>query len=422
MKKNKKAKSTGAKQAKETPTKKADWQAKMATLRLWLKEEKSTVVVLAIAALAFVLSFARIHSEDFLHGAGEIFNVYGDEEVEFDTATVNEVLREEAAPDEVVTDSSVGSQELLVTVTSGRYVGQQMKAYNYFGALGGIPVRVKDSVTLTIKTHADGELSATVYEFFRIPALTFFLLVFIAATFAIGRLTGLKSLFGLLFTGVCLFTILVPLLIKGAPAVPTTFAVCSYVALVCFVVLGGVHRKSMCAFLGTVAGMSLSMLFGLAMQWFARIDGLRLDDAESLYQLGYYEGIMIDIRGLLVASIIICSLGAVMDVAMSISSALEEIHVANPALTQRELFESGMNLGRDMAGTMTNTLILAFAGGEFSLMVYIYARNDTFYHFISTGFIAIEAISGLSSSIGMILAIPLTAIISSTLITRAWLD
>ena len=77
-----------------------------------------------------------------------------------------------------------------------------------------------------------------------------------------------------------------------------------------------------------------------------------------------------------------------------------------------------MNIGRDMVGTMTNTLILAFLGCEFTLILFLYSREMTFYHLFSTAFVAIETISGLSSSLGMILAIPLTALISSTLITR----
>lgn len=108
-----------------------------------------------------------------------------------------------------------------------------------------------------------------------------------------------------------------------------------------------------------------------------------------------------------------------MDVAMSISSALEEVHAANPTLSRKELFRSGMNIGRDMAGTMTNTLILAFLGSEFTLIIFLYSRGLSFYHLYSTAFVALETISGLSASIGMILAIPLTALISATLIANS---
>lgn len=383
-----------------------------------LKEETGTIVVLVLSALIFLVAIRVIYSEDFLKDVGEIFWVYGNNTVEFETATVNEVLNEDLEPDQVVPDVLIGSQHLGVTVTSGRHKGKQMEAFNAYGVLAGVPVKANESVTLTIKTSDDGDMTATVYELNRIPVLAVFLLLFVVVVGFVGGFTGLKSLVGLVFTAICLFFILIPLILKGAPAIPMTFIVCAYVALVCFVILGGVHRKSMCAFLGTASGMFLAMVCAMAVQHFARIDGLRIEDSEALYQMGLYKGVIVDIRGLLAASVIICSLGAVMDVAMSMSSAIEEIHAANPALTQKELYKSGMNVGRDAAGTMTNTLILALIGSEFTLMIFLYVRGLTFYHLFSTVFVVIETISGLSSSIGTILAIPLTALISSTLITR----
>lgn len=381
--------------------------------------EKSSVIVLAFAAVLFFAVFLRIYSEDLFNGTNSIFWEYGDEKIDFDKATVTEIQSEELEGDELADGAYKGTQKLGVTVKSGTYKGEEMVAFNYIGPLSGVPVSVGDSVILTIKTHADGEHSATVYEFNRIPILGIFLLLFFIAVIIVGGRTGLKSLVGLLFTIFCLFTILIPLLIKGAPTVLTTFFMCAYVALVCFTILGGIHRKTVSAFLGTVSGTFLAMAFALMVQYFAKIDGLRLEDVEPMIQLKYAGApIGIHLQGLLVASIIISALGAVMDVAMSISSALEEVHAANPKLSKNELFKSGMNIGRDMVGTMTNTLILAFLGSEFTLIIFLYSRGLTFYHLFSTAFVALETISGISSSIGMVLAIPLTALISSTLITQ----
>ncbi len=378
--------------------------------------EKNSIIVLVIAAVVFLCVFFRIYSADILNGAGEIFSPYGEEKVEFEKAAVTEMLNENMEKDKVADSAYTGSQEFLVIVKSGRYKGESMIVKNYFGPNYGGPVSEGDSVILTIKTYADGGHSATVYEYNRIPILAVFLILFFAAIILIGGRTGLKSLIGLIVTAVCLFMILIPLLLKGAPTVFTTFLTCVYIALVSFTILGGVHRKTISAFLGTTAGVFFAMLFGLLVQHFARIDGLRMEDAEPLLQLKY-AGVPIGLRGLLAAGIIISALGAVMDVAMSISSALEEVHAANPSMPGKELFRSGMNIGRDLAGTMTNTLILAFLGSEFTLIIFLYARGLSFYHLFSTAFVALETISGLSASIGMILAIPLTALISSKLIS-----
>lgn len=263
-----------------------------------LKEEWPTVIALVASALVFIIAMFSIHSEDFLGSVADLFSVYGDEVVEFDTATVNEILSEDINPDQVISDASVGSQNLSVTITSGRYKGQQLEAFNSFGAMSGVPVKVNESVTLTVKTRTDGSVSATVYELNRLMTMMAFFLFFVVVVFVVGRITGLKSLVGLVFTAICLFFILIPLLVKGYPAIPTTFVICAYIAFVCFVILGGVHRKSMCAFLGTVSGVFLAMACGAVVQWFARVDGLRLEEAEPLYQMGLYEGFTIDIRGL----------------------------------------------------------------------------------------------------------------------------
>ena len=381
-----------------------------------IKNEKATAIVLALAAVVFFAMLFWLHSEDILKGTNEIFSSGGDEVLSWEKATVTEIVSEEKDVDEIAEGAYTGSQELSTVIKSGKYKGETMTVYNYFSPLYGIPVEVGDSVVVTIKTHSDGTRSATVYEFNRIPILAIFILLFFLVIILVGGRTGLKSLVGLIITVICLFMILIPLLLKGAPTVLTTFLVCAFIALVCFTILGGIHRKTVSAFLGTVSGAFLAMLFGLAVQAIAKIDGFRLEDAEPLLQLKYV-GATVGLKGLLVAGIIISALGAVMDVAMSISSALEEVHAANPSLSRKDLLRSGMNIGRDMAGTMTNTLILAFLGSEFTLMLFLYARDLSFYHMYSTSFIAVETISGLSSSIGMILAIPLTALISSVLIT-----
>ena len=402
---------------KEKAKRRRSMMKKAKSIPIPQKNNLATILVLVISALLFLGMFLWLHPQDILKGKNEIFNVYRDEMVEFEKATVRAIPSEEKNVDEFAEGAYVGTQELTCVVKSGRYKGEIMTVYNYFGPLYGVPVELGDSVVVTIKTHTNGETSATVYEFNRIPIIGAFMLLFFIIVILIGGKTGLKSLVGLILTFLCLFFILIPLLLKGWPTIPTTFAMCAFISLVAFTILGGVHRKTISAYLGTLAGMVFAMIFGLAVQSLTKIDGLRLEDAEPLMQLRYI-GATVKIRGLMVAGIIISALGAVMDVAMSISSALEEIYAANPTLSSISLFRSGMNIGRDMVGTMTNTLILAFLGSEFTLMIFLFARDLTFYHLFGTAFIALESISGLAASIGMVLAIPLTTLISVMLIVR----
>ena len=171
--------------------------------------------------------------------------------------------------------------------------------------------------------------------------------------------------------------------------------------------------------LGTIAGTAFALLFGLFAQAICRVNGYNTGSEAVGYLMQLRaDGVPLGIKGLLAAGVVISALGAVMDVAMSISSALEEVHAANPELGFRALFRSGMNIGQDMVGTMTNTLILAFLGSSFTLILYLYSLGLSFYQLLPSAYIAVEVVSGIASSIGMILAIPLTAAVSAAMLER----
>lgn len=104
-----------------------------------------------------------------------------------------------------------------------------------------------------------------------------------------------------------------------------------------------------------------------------------------------------------------------MDVAMSVSSAVNELHVVNPTLTVRELFRSGMTIGRDAMGTMANTLILAFAGTSLNMIILLYSYGVTFTQLMNTDYVAVEIIQSIAGSLGIVFTVPAAAIISAWL-------
>lgn len=376
----------------------------------WLRENKWTCVVLA-AALAVLLA-ARLLAAPVPVQSDEPEN-----RADYESASVDQILSDSTEKDPASDNGYRGEQLLLVTVRSGDYKGQQMQVYNYVGPLYGGPLKVGDRATVLISTYSDGTVNATVYEFDRLLPLCIVLVLFIAAAVAVGGRTGVKSLVALAVTLVCLFGVLLPSLMKGANTLLMTFIVCAYVAVVSLTIVGGVRKKTVCAMLGAVAGTALALLFGLLAQGLTRIDGLRIDDVEPLLQLRQ-TGTPIGLRGLLVGGIVISALGAVMDVTMGIASSLSEVHAANPELSRRELFRSGMNIGRDMVGTMTNTLILAFLGSGFTLILYLYSLGLSHRQLLSSAYVSLEVVSGVASSVGVILSIPLTALITAEVFTR----
>jgi len=331
--------------------------------------------------------------------------------MEYENAVVEQILSDSTESDPVSEGHFRGGQSLIVRVKTGRYAGQQMLADNTVGPIYGTPMEVGDGVTVGLSTYSDGTVRCYVYEYNRFPGLLLVAAAFLLVTVLVGGRVGLKSLVSLGLTVAALLFVLLPLLLAGWPTIPTTFLISVLVTTATFVILGGVDKKTVCACLGTLAGIALATLFGLVSQQLLRMDGYRQEYAEALLQLRQTGESAIGITGLVTAGVIVSALGAVMDVAMSISSAIQELTRVNPQLTAKDLFRSGMNIGRDMVGTMTNTLILAILGSGLTLVVYIYSLSLQPWQLLSSAYMSLEAISAVASSIGVMLAVPLTAAI-----------
>ena len=358
------------------------------------------VLLLVLAVLAGLFAVAHPRTEPVPDSA---------EYMEYENAVVEQILSDSTESDPVSEDHFRGSQTLIVRVETGRYAGQQMMADNTVGPIYGAPMAVGDGVTVGLSTYEDGTVRCYVYEFDRFPGLLMVLGAFLLVTVLVGGKVGVKSLVSLGLTVAALIFVLLPLLLAGWPTIPTTFLVSVLVTAATFVILGGVDKKTVCACLGTLAGILLATVFGLMAQSLLRIDGYRQEYAEALLQLRQTGESGIGISGLVTAGVIVSALGAVMDVAMSISSAIQELTRVNDSLTARDLFKSGMNIGRDMVGTMTNTLILAILGSGLTLIVYIYSLGLQPWQLLSSAYMSLEAISAVASSIGVMLAVPLTA-------------
>ena len=374
-------------------------------MRAKWKQTMISALVLAAVLLAMLLLYGTAHPEEMEQG------IAPEEYMEYERAVVDQVLTDTTETDPVSEDHYRGSQNLILTVKTGQYAGKQMMADNTVGPMYGSRFEPGDRVTVGLSTYADGTVRCYVYEYDRTPALIVIVAAFLLVTVLVGGTVGVKSLVSLGLTVLALIYILLPLLLQGWATIPTTFLVAVLVTVATFVILGGVDKKTVCACLGTLAGIALATAFGLGSQSLLRIDGYRQEYAEALLQLRQTGESGIGISGLVTAGVIVSALGAVMDVAMSISSAAQELTRVNDTLTRRELLRSGMNIGRDMVGTMTNTLILAILGSGLTLIVYIYSLGLQPWQLLSSAYIALETVSAVASSVGVMLAVPLTAVV-----------
>lgn len=335
----------------------------------------------------------------------------------FVPARVTAVLEDDAQPD---WDSSegrrVGTQELEIRLLSGAHKGEILPLTNYLSVLYNVDVGVGDRIIVRLITQEDGSYYASLFNYDRGLVLGGALLVFCAVLVLLGGRKGVRALLGLVFTLLCLWLLLIPGLIRGLPALPLTIGVVAVTAAASLVLLDGFSRKCLCAVLGCVGGVTVAGLFAALVGWITPLNGFHMSEAENLMLYGSEQGL--HISGLLVCGVLVAALGAVMDVAMSIASALWELRQQNPALKAPALFRSGMNIGRDAMGTMANTLILAFAGSSFNLLILIQVYDIPFLQLANTDFLCIEILQSVAGSLGILLTVPLVAAISAWLMAR----
>lgn len=209
---------------------------------------------------------------------------------------------------------------------------------------------------------------------------------------------------------------MLPLILGGFSPVRAALIISVLNASVCFTLLDGVNRKTVSAAIGTVCGVLCAAGVAAAAGGAASLNGFNMQEAESLLlQTGKCK---IEIGGLFVAGIIISALGGVMDIAVSISSSVSELHRVNPKLGAKGLFRSGIRIGRDAMGTMATTLILAFVGSSLNTMVLIDSYGIPFAQLINTDLIGVEIVQGIAASLGIIVTVPLVTMISSRFLAR----
>ncbi|MGI6736105.1 MAG: YibE/F family protein [Anaerovoracaceae bacterium] len=369
-----------------------------------LMRQRKYLILIALAAVFVLLLFwcNNFTRADLRSTKGQTY----------EQAVVTAIVHDNLAED----GNRYGSQTVRVKLTSGSQKGKTYTAVSPSGQLFGATCKKGMHVIVIVNSTA-GNSSVTVYSQNRIGAILAFLAVFAAAVCLVGGRKGAMALLSLAFAFVCIFGLMLPAIYRGVQPVLIAIAVAAATTLVTLALLNGFSRKTAAAIIGTSGGVVAAgvaaLLFGRA----AGISGYNVASVETLSFVAQYAEI--HIGQLLFAGIIISSLGAVMDVGMSIASTLEEVHAANPRLDRRELFRSGIRVGRDMIGTMTNTLIFAFVGGSLSTLLINYAYNLSFYQLINSFNIGIEIMQGLSGSLGVVLTVPITALISSALLTRA---
>ena len=381
--------------------------------RAWLARPANRIVLCAVVLIAaFLIGFAAWLNRP---AAGEVPT--SSSQMVYEKATVTAVLADEAAADEENAEGKrVGTQELEIRIRTGAHKDEIMTLTNNMSALFNVDLQEGDSIVVRIMTDEDGAYYASLFNYDRGSVLGVFVLLFFVLLAVLGGKKGIGALLGLLFTLGCIWFILIPCLIRGISAIGVTIGIVAVTAAGALLLLNGCSRKTLCAVLGCVTGVVTAGAIAAAVGAITPMDGFNMPEAENLLLYGADKGMKI--RGLLVCGVLISALGAVMDVALGIASSVWELREQNPALTARELFYSGLRIGRDAMGTMANTLILAFAGSSLNMLILVQTYDIPFLQLVNTDYICIEIIQSIAGAMGILLTVPIVAFISARLMAQ----
>ena len=326
----------------------------------------------------------------------------------FEKGKVTEILQDNLDSN----GTRVGEQKVRVKMLTGVRKEEELDVTSSSGYLLGAACTVGMKV-IVMQSVAGETTIASVYSQDREWVIYIFAILYLLALCIIGGKQGIKGCLGLIFTFFCVIFVYLPLVYLGYSPFWSAVFICFLTTLVTMYLIGGSTKKTCAATLGTLAGVVLAGISAWCFSKASGISGYNVSDIETLMTL--WNTNRIQVGGLLFSGLLISCLGAVMDVAMSISSAIDEIYKQNSSLTRKELFKAGMRVGRDMMGTDSNTLILAFAGSSVSTLLLNYAYDLPYQQIINSNNIGIAIMQGLAGSFGIVLSVPLTVLICTIL-------
>ena len=364
--------------------------------------QKSLGEYLIIALILISMAFMLVTFKDREFS----YQQYNNSNLEYVRAKVIEIIEED------VTDTGqflAGRQVAKLEIRQGKAKGEVVEVENYITSSHNVVLKEGARVIVIADMPEGIKPSFAVYNYDRSIGTFAMVLLFLTVVVLIGGKKGFMSCLGLAFTLCTVICFLLPSLFEGGNAlVVSVLTVVLSTTVSCFCI-GGISKKTGLNIISTVLGTMSAGLIYLLFMLCLKVSGTTLSEADEILMISRHTGM--SMSGVLIASTLVSALGAVMDVAVSMCASLNEIKEINPNISPKALFRSGMNIGREMIGTMTNTLILAFAGGTLATLLLFIALGLQFHQLLSSNFLALEIASGISGSMAVVLTVPISAAI-----------
>lgn len=309
-----------------------------------------------------------------------------------------------------------GEQYCQVKVLDGKFKGQEARAVNMLsGSLESDKIYETGDVAQVVISHKDGEiLSITMTDHFRIDKelLLAGLFVLLLVLFA-GRV-GLRAVYSFIITVLTIWKIMVPAFLKGINPIWCGIAITAFLTVLIIFLVYGWDKKTLAASSGALLGVLVTCIMGCVFTDLFQIHGAVMAYSESLLYAGYQD---LNLTRIFMSGIFIGASGAMMDLAVDITSAVNEVIQKKPEIGWREAARSGMNVGRAAMGTMTTTLLLAYSGGYIALLMTFMAQGTPIDHIFNYKYVSAEILDTVVGSFGLVTVAPFTALTSALLLT-----
>lgn len=313
--------------------------------------------------------------------------------------------KEETRTDSFTSTVVICSAEVL----SGEHKGKIAKVYQEHNSDVENMKIVKPGDKVVIKNYPIADLGVewVVDNYLRTNTLLILGIIFIGLIILLGKAKGLRTVISLIYTCVAVFGVFVPSVLSGKNIYVCGVLICIFIIAMTLLLVNGWDRKTLCAFLGCTGGVLAAAFVTALFSYIMKFTGYTNENSYYLTMLPN----PVDLKAIAFSAVIIGAVGAVMDVAMSMSSSLYELSIKVEGISFKSLVSSGFSIGRDMMGTMANTLVLAYIGSSVSSVLLLLTYADSPADIFNREMIAHEILQAAAGSIGIFLAIPITALI-----------
>lgn len=304
-----------------------------------------------------------------------------------------------------------GEQSCRVRFEGGMFQGQEAEGVNMLtGSLQTDKIFVPGDRVLVVISHKGEEiLSVNLIDHYRIDKEAILAGCFVVLLFVFAGVSGIRAILSFVLTVLTIWKVLVPAYLNGMQPVLLGLGIVLFLTIMIITLVYGFDRRSFAAVSGSFLGILTTCVLGMIFTDAFRIHGAIMTNSESLIYSGYEH---LNLTQIFMASIFIGASGAVMDLAVDITSAVQEVVLKKPDITKKEAIFSGMTVGRAAMGTMTTTLLLAYSGGSIALLMVFMAQGTPLDNILNYKYISSEILDTLVGSFGLVTVAPFTALTS----------